>query len=251
MRNGPETAAWVALNCWVHPLLKVVAHRPWPLPAGPWVMRQTWHDLLFAHWPLPPALMRPLVPAPLMIDTFDGQSWAGVIPFHMSRIRGRGLPPLPGLSRFPELNVRTYVSHGGKAGVYFFSLDAVILRRSGPPASSFTCLICSRRCLRKKSPGIFVTLLAVRVAPRSFGGNTVPIRKCACVKEGPLNTGSLNAIAFTPLTTVGSIVERFIIRRGRYRMRMPSSRPIPSPRLPGFRCPRPRRCCSLPAGWKF
>lgn len=68
--------------------------------------------------------MRLIVPEPLTIDTFDGQSWAGVIPFHMSDIRGRGLPPLPGLSRFPELNVRTYVTYGGKPGVYFFSLDA-------------------------------------------------------------------------------------------------------------------------------
>jgi uncharacterized protein YqjF (DUF2071 family) len=108
----------------VHPLLKVVAHRPWLLPAGPWVMAQTWHDLLFAHWPLPHAVMRPLVPEQLTLDTFDGQCWAGVIPFHMSGIRGRGLPALPGLSRFPELNVRTYVTYGAKAGVYFFSLDA-------------------------------------------------------------------------------------------------------------------------------
>jgi uncharacterized protein YqjF (DUF2071 family) len=114
----------LTLNCWVHPLLKVVAHRPWPLPAGSWVMKQTWHDLLFAHWPLPQAVMRPLVPAQLTLDTIDGQCWAGVIPFHMSGIRGHGFPPLPGLSRFPELNVRTYVTHGGKAGVYFFSLDA-------------------------------------------------------------------------------------------------------------------------------
>jgi uncharacterized protein YqjF (DUF2071 family) len=87
-------------------------------------MRQTWHDLLFAHWPLPHAVMRPLVPAQLALDTFDGHCWAGVIPFHMSGIRGRWLPALPGLSRFPELNVRTYVTYGGKAGVYFFSLDA-------------------------------------------------------------------------------------------------------------------------------
>jgi uncharacterized protein len=112
------------LDCQVHPLLKVVEHRPWPLPAGPWVMTQTWHDLLFAHWPVPLAAMRPLVPAQLTLDTFDGQCWAGVIPFHMSGIRGRGMPALPGLCRFPELNVRTYVTHGGKAGVYFFSLDA-------------------------------------------------------------------------------------------------------------------------------
>jgi uncharacterized protein YqjF (DUF2071 family) len=87
-------------------------------------MTQTWHDLLFAHWPVPLAAMRPLVPAQLALDTFDGHCWAGVIPFRMSGIRGRGLPALAGLSRFPELNVRTYVTHGGKAGVYFFSLDA-------------------------------------------------------------------------------------------------------------------------------
>lgn len=90
-------------------------------------MKQTWHDLLFAHRPLPAEQMRPLVPAQLMLDTFDGQCWVGVIPFHMSGIHGRALPPLPGLSRFPELNVRTYVTYGGRPGVYFFSLDAANL----------------------------------------------------------------------------------------------------------------------------
>jgi uncharacterized protein len=90
-------------------------------------MKQTWHDLLFAHWPLPPAAVRHLVPPQLTLDTFDGQCWVAVTPFRMSGIRSRGLPPLPGLSRFPELNVRTYVTFGGKAGVYFFSLDAANL----------------------------------------------------------------------------------------------------------------------------
>lgn len=90
-------------------------------------MKQTWHDLLFAHWPLPLTLMRPLVPSQLALDTFDGNCWVGVVPFHMSGIHGRGLLTLPGLSRFPELNVRTYVTHGGKPGVYFFSLDAANL----------------------------------------------------------------------------------------------------------------------------
>jgi len=87
-------------------------------------MKQTWHDLLFAHWPVPHATLRPLVPSQLELDEFAGQCWAGVVPFRMSGIRRRGMPALPGLSRFPELNVRTYVTHGGKPGVYFFSLDA-------------------------------------------------------------------------------------------------------------------------------
>jgi uncharacterized protein len=90
-------------------------------------MTQTWHDLLFAHWPLPIEKMRPLVPAQLELDTFDGHCWVGVVPFRMSGVHGRALPPLPGLSRFPELNVRTYVTYGDKPGVYFFSLDAANL----------------------------------------------------------------------------------------------------------------------------
>jgi uncharacterized protein YqjF (DUF2071 family) len=87
-------------------------------------MVQTWNDLLFAHWPVSAGIVRPLVPSALSLDTFDGQCWVAVAPFHMSGIRARGLPPIPGLSAFPELNLRTYVTLGGKPGVYFFSLDA-------------------------------------------------------------------------------------------------------------------------------
>jgi len=87
-------------------------------------MKQTWHDLLFAHWPMGPGELKALIPAGLQLDTFDGKAWIGVVPFRMSGIRAHGLPPLPGLSSFPELNVRTYVTCGGKPGVYFFSLDA-------------------------------------------------------------------------------------------------------------------------------
>jgi uncharacterized protein YqjF (DUF2071 family) len=127
MSYRKDTGIYYTLNCWVHPILQSTAHRPWPLPAGHWVMKQTWRDLLFAHWPLPFDVMRPLVPPQLSLDVFDSQCWVGVVPFHMTDIRGRALPPLPGLSRFPELNVRTYVTYGGKPGVYFFSLDAANL----------------------------------------------------------------------------------------------------------------------------
>jgi hypothetical protein len=108
----------------MHPALLAVGHRPWPLPFGPWVMMQTWHDLLFAHWPISAATMRELVPSQLELDLWEHSCWVGVVPFWMSGVRIRGCPPIPGASRFPELNVRTYVTYGGKAGVYFFSLDA-------------------------------------------------------------------------------------------------------------------------------
>ena len=90
-------------------------------------MAQTWHDLLFAHWPIDVQELRRLVPSLLPLDTYEGQCWIGVVPFWMSHIHARGLPPFPGLSQFPELNVRTYVTLDGKPGVYFFSLDAANL----------------------------------------------------------------------------------------------------------------------------
>ncbi|MBV9463993.1 MAG: DUF2071 domain-containing protein, partial [Verrucomicrobiae bacterium] len=63
------------------------------------------------------------VPDKLAIDTYDGQAWIGVIPFQITNLSARGLPTLPGLRTFPEINVRTYVRHKGRPGVYFFSLD--------------------------------------------------------------------------------------------------------------------------------
>jgi len=86
-------------------------------------MKQEWNDLLFAHWPVSPDYMRQLVPRELPLDTFDGKAWVAVTPFHMSGVRPRAVPPLPGLSAFPELNVRTYVTVDNKPGVFFFSLD--------------------------------------------------------------------------------------------------------------------------------
>lgn len=113
-----------------------VAHRPWPLPAEPWLMFQSWRDLLFMHWPVSAAALRPLVPEPLAIDTHDGTAWVGITPFRIEGLRARLLPPVPGLSSFPELNVRTYVSYGGRRGVWFFSLEtpnqvAVLAARVG------------------------------------------------------------------------------------------------------------------------
>jgi hypothetical protein len=105
-------------------ILQETAHRPWPLPAGLWVMAQSWHNLLFAHWPVDARKLRALIPECLEIDQFEGQAWLAVVPFRMTGVRLRGTPALPWLSAFPELNVRTYVKSNGKSGVWFFSLDA-------------------------------------------------------------------------------------------------------------------------------
>src|SRR5690349_2101314 len=104
--------------------LEQLAHRPWPLPEGRWLMGQTWHDLMFAHWRVPDSALRPLVPPELTVETYDGDAWLGLTPFRVDGVRLRGTLPVPGLSSFPELNVRTYVTDGEKPGIWFFSLDA-------------------------------------------------------------------------------------------------------------------------------
>ena len=108
----------------MHPTLQHTKHRPWPLPAGEWTWRQRWCDLLFAHWPVPAADLRPLVPDGLEIEEHGGTSWVGVVPFRMEGVARRPLPDIPGLSSFPELNLRLYVTRDRRPGVWFLSLDA-------------------------------------------------------------------------------------------------------------------------------
>lgn len=99
-------------------------------PKGPAVMYQKWRSLAFLHFSLDPAVVQALLPRQLEVDTYpdaDGveRAWVGLAPFRMKGVRPRGLPPAPGLSAFPETNVRTYVHRAGREpGVWFFSLDA-------------------------------------------------------------------------------------------------------------------------------
>lgn len=90
----------------------------------PWVLSMRWRELLFMHWPLPPSLLKPLLPPGVTLETFGGSAWLAVVPFRMAQVRPRLLPSVPGMSSFPELNVRTYVQVQGRPGVWFFSLEA-------------------------------------------------------------------------------------------------------------------------------
>ncbi|GIP32618.1 YqjF family protein [Paenibacillus sp. J2TS4] len=88
-----------------------------------WIMKQSWEQLLFLHWPVAASSLRKLIPEPLTVDTFAGQAWIGIVAFRMNRIRLKGCP-IPYPFAFPEINVRTYVTHPRGPGVYFISLDA-------------------------------------------------------------------------------------------------------------------------------
>lgn len=94
-------------------------------PPGAAIGYQQWTDLLFVHWRVPSELLRPLIPQELELDTFDGDAWLGLVPFHMSRVRPAWFPAVPRVSDFHETNLRTYVHFRGRdPGVWFVSLDA-------------------------------------------------------------------------------------------------------------------------------
>jgi uncharacterized protein YqjF (DUF2071 family) len=104
-------------------LLNKLDHRPWAIPERAWSLTMCWRDLLFMHWPLPPHILARQLPPGLSLDTFDGAAWIGVVPFRMTDIGLRPIGTMP-VSSFAELNVRTYVKHGDRSGVWFLSLDA-------------------------------------------------------------------------------------------------------------------------------
>ncbi len=87
-------------------------------------MRMVWHDLLFMHYEVDPQQLQELLPESVELDTFAGKAYISIVPFRMADVAPRYCPELPMVSRFPELNVRTYVTVNGKPGVWFFSLDA-------------------------------------------------------------------------------------------------------------------------------
>jgi len=110
----------------VREFLVRTSHKPRPLPPGRWAMTQRWNDLLFAHWPIAAAKLEAMLPEWLEADTYQGSAWLGAVPFWLDRIKIRGVPAIPGLRRFPDLNLRTYVRDRmtGSPGFYCFSVDS-------------------------------------------------------------------------------------------------------------------------------
>lgn len=104
-------------------ILQHTNHRPWPIPAGMWLWYQEWNNTVFLHLPVSEAWLRDKVPAGLVIDTIGGQAWISIVVFRMERIRPRFLPAVSAMSDFNEINIRTYVKVGNKAGVYFMSME--------------------------------------------------------------------------------------------------------------------------------
>ncbi|WP_425145339.1 YqjF family protein [Deinococcus sp.] len=101
-----------------------MTHRPFPAPTRPWALQMRWLELCFMHWAADTDALAARLPAGMELDTWEGRAYLGVVPFRMAGVRPRFTVDVPGLSAFPELNLRTYVRVNGVPGVWFFSLDA-------------------------------------------------------------------------------------------------------------------------------
>lgn len=105
-------------------LLQQTQHRPFPLPKGKWAYYQEWNNALFLHWEVSYEALRELVPEKLEIDMFQGKAYVSLVAFTMQKIRPRYLPAIRAVSDFDEINIRTYVTHKNKPGVYFLNMEA-------------------------------------------------------------------------------------------------------------------------------
>jgi len=91
-------------------------------------MYHQWDHITFLHWSYPSSVVQRLLPPGLTVETADDQAWVGLTPFLMQGVRAPGIPAVPWLSRFPETNLRTYVTGpDGQSAIWFFSLDAARL----------------------------------------------------------------------------------------------------------------------------
>jgi uncharacterized protein YqjF (DUF2071 family) len=189
-------------------VLRDSGHRAWPPPAAPWIMTQIWHELLFAHWPLPPDVLRALVPAAMPLDTYEGWAWLGIVPFRMSHVRPRGVPPLPGVSAFPELNVRTYVTLDDRPGVYFFSLDAanrlaVALARA---TYHLPYMNAQMRCERSSDTISYASRRTHRMEPSaSFAATYRPVAPAYTAAPGTLDAWLTERYCLYAVTPAGRV----------------------------------------------
>ena len=121
-----------------------------PQPVRRAVMKQGWYDLAYIHFRYSVEEVAQILPDGLEVDVCDGSAWVGLIPFSMRGIGVPGLPAVPYLGTFPEVNVRTYVRRNGVRGVWFCSLDINRLLPTIVARTTYTLPYCFGRASNKR-----------------------------------------------------------------------------------------------------
>ena len=215
-------------------------------PMAPWIMSQRWNDLLFLHYALEPEIVRAKVPEVLTLDTYQQRAWVSVVPFSINHMRPPGVPAVPWFSHFAEINVRTYVTYGGKPGVYFFSLDASNLSAVWG-ARIFYRLPYWQAAMKVKGKGDSANRVCLQAAAWPQAGRIAlllwPGRRATPSRSSQARWSifSLSAIACTPSAASASIEEKFITCHGICRaaafeveqntMAQPTGLVLPAPRV--------------------
>ena len=104
-------------------ILNQTDHRPWKLPNQNWKFYQEWNRAVFLHWQTDLHELQKFVPEELQIDLYDDKPWISMVAFSMEKVRLKYLPAFAPISNFDEINIRTYVTYKGKAGVHFLSVE--------------------------------------------------------------------------------------------------------------------------------
>jgi uncharacterized protein YqjF (DUF2071 family) len=107
----------------VKEILGITVHRTSEFPSGNWKYYQEWDNAVFLHWQVEPRVLEKFVPTELEIDLYENKAWVSLVVFGMEKIKARNLPSFPPISDFEEINIRTYVRHKDKQGVYFLSIE--------------------------------------------------------------------------------------------------------------------------------
>jgi len=215
-----------------------------------WVLRMRWLDLLFAHWPVDVDGLAALLPAGLELDLRDGQAWLGIVPFTMADVAPRGIPALGRFSRFPEINVRTYVRRGGVPGIYFLSLDAASHPTVEGARRVFHLPYFHARMSSDRVGGeIHYRSKRVdrRGPPAIFDARYRPIGPPAAADREAWRTGSRDGCSSSRRTAGdGSGGRESPTPTGPFRLPRHRSAATQWPPPTGWRCRRYRRTCSSP-----
>lgn len=167
------------------------------------VMRQRWLTLLFLHWEVDPATVQALLPPGLTVDTYEGKTYVGLVPFTMRDVRPIWSPSINGISHFHECNVRVYVHHKGKdPGVWFFSLDAANPIAVAAARALFKLPYYFARMSLTKQDGT-ITYATERISPE-------PVRASS---GGPVGCTAHYSPTGTPKTSTPGTLEHFLAER--------------------------------------